>query len=1618
MFRNALHFRATTDRTPPAGRAGWLSLAAAWLLAAGAFSSVQAQTVTTIAGGGVGDNTTGANANLLPGSIAFAPDGSLFIAGGDRIRKIGLDGIIRTFAGGAPVDTGIIVGAEPVIVGDGGPATAVRIAPGGLAIDTAGNVFFIDNYTKRIRKVTPAGIISTVAGTGQWGFSGDGGPGTAAMLNFPARLAFDGAGNLYISDALNFRVRKLAPDGIISTIAGNGINDFTGDGGPAVNAATGQPLGLATDLAGNVYFFAAEDLRVRKVSTSGVITTIAGRGDAGYIGENGEPALSASFRVSYDLVVDAGGSVYVADSLNHVIRRISPSGQIYRYAGSAAQSGFFGDGGPATAFVAKLNSPGSMAYGPNGSLYFSDGGNFRIRTVSTGGILNSVYGNGSNTYNGDGGAATDGILGAPKGNAVDAQGNVFFADVIRNRVRKVSPAGIISTVAGNGQEGFSGDGGLATNAKLRFPSAVAVDAVGNLYITDEGNGRVRKVATDGRISTFAGTGDSGFSGDGGPATAAMLNSPGAIAVDSAGYVYIADTINSRVRRVAPNGTISTVAGKSRPPGDNPYDGVGGPASNAYIGNPVALFIDSSNGLLIAADSRIYSVSPTGILSNVAGELYDFSNGSDTIVDVDAHRANVRMVTGLVRDSRGNIYVASNSMVRVISPGSVVIPFAGIFGAADYQDSYGFRGDGGPAIGAKFYGVAGLSIDAAGNIIVSDSNNGRIRRVTPLGAAPPPSIPGQVRAAVATANAGNVTVSFQSPIPIGGVNLPTYFVRSIPAGAVDLDGGTGKTEHRIGGLVPGQVYRFTVRASNPAGIGPESEETNTVVVLQANPTVSVQDASIAEGPSFLTIMRFAVRLSHASPDTVRVNLRSSDLTAISDGGSAQDYFTSVRELVFYAGETQAFFEVTVRGDGTVEPDETLAATITSVTGATVDRGQAVGTIVNDDGAIPALSIADTSVGEGNSGGTPMVFTVTLSAPAGPDGAAFEVTTLDNVPGARPAVAGNDYSPLLATKVRIEPGQSSTTFSVKITGDTQREGDETVIVSLGELRGATAGRVVGTGTIIDDDGGPGLQGGASTSDPATTAMTIAAVQGTSSRSPVVGHDVTVQGIVTALVRRGFYLQSSDLARDADPRSADAVLVATGKMPGGGIAVGNLMTVRGRVEEAATGASPSGATMTQLAYLDATVVSAGHSLPVPMPWLDRGTAAGAEALEGMRVAVPASRVVGPAQGGGIFHVVAQDASRPMGPATSGSGPTPLRVASAAQAGARAVAVDAGDRLPVLTGVLHQAGDLYELRLDPAGKRGVVAGALPRAAAAPTALAIAQLNLGGYLDATVPDTQALRLAKAANAICAFLHSPDVLIVNEIAETSTLSDLADAVNTQAGNVLFPGACADRPDYRAHLVPTRAADGSYAGLLIRANGRTSDASGIGLRSLSSLPVLAGNRSPAAASAFIARLLLPDAQPLTVIAYRDGRSDVADAGALRARQWAQFEAGIARRPSVDPAERFVVFADTGVPSLDTAVPGDPAQRLRAAERYDAVVDGRAVALSRVRLSPALVRAGYRATLDHARINADFGDDNADDYAVPLRISDRDPLLLLLDAGVVSPACTVPGAARCAGNAKSA
>lgn len=700
--------------------------------------------------------------------------------------------------------------------GDGGQAQAAGISrPIRMAFDGVGNLYFADYNNHVVRKVSPGGVITTVAGNGTAGFNGDGAAATAARLNFPLGVAVDKDGNLYIADGANNRIRKVtAATGVITTVAGNGSAGFGGDDGAAISAQLNGPENVAVDKDGNLYIADFLNHRVRKVATDGKITTLAGTGTPGF-NNDGIPAKDARLTNPNDVAVDANGNVFISDVGNQRVRKVNVSDGTITTAAGSGVAGSTGDGGDATS--ARLNTATSIALDAAGNLYIADRGNLRIRRVNASdGIINTIAG-GASGFSPDGAVAIGARLNAVTGVAVDSMGVVYLTDRDNFRVRKLvsslsndntppvvvitsptstasfdamtgaislggtatdngnivlirwannrgdnglaigsntwtipvvalqsgdnnitvtawdangnagsaellvrfNPQQSLVTIAGTGVTGSGGDGGPGTAATLFAPTGITVDGAGNIYFTDGSNHRVRKVTPSGQITAFAGTGRLGNTGDGGAAIDASMNSPTGIVADGAGNVYISDTGNHRVRKISTDGRITTIAGTGR----NDFGGDGGQALDAFFSSPSGLALDGSGNLLIVdrGNFRVRKLNlATGVINTVAGNGLAEFDGDGGL----ATEASLYVPAGVAVDAAGNIYICDQGhqrIRRVSASDNKIRTIAG-------NGMAGYNGDGIAAESASLNNPFFMAVDSAGDLYIADQSNHRVRKV--------------------------------------------------------------------------------------------------------------------------------------------------------------------------------------------------------------------------------------------------------------------------------------------------------------------------------------------------------------------------------------------------------------------------------------------------------------------------------------------------------------------------------------------------------------------------------------------------------------------------------------------------------------------------------------------------------------------------------------------------------------------------------------------------------------------------------------------------------------------------------------------------------------------------
>jgi hypothetical protein len=732
------------------------------------------QVIQTIAGGFNPSASPSENACVPLQSVA--PHGTdVYIVSCAQIFKVNAQGQFTHVAG-----TGINAFSP-----DGTAASANFDNIGSLSLDSAGNIYFNEAFSNRVREIVAStGLIKTVAGTGTSGYDGDGGLATNAEISGGFRMGIfvDASGNVFIADQFNERVREVAAaTGIITTVAGDGTAGFSGDGGPATSAELRDPRGVVVDGAGNIFIADANNNRIRKVTAAtGSITTVAGNGTSGFAGDGG-PATSAEIAFGVpSIALDASGNLFVADMNNSRIREVvAATGKIQTVAGNGAAllsgcsggvNACIGVGGPAT--KALVPGPIQVAVDSSGNIYIATETEFRNmidEVVASTGNLQVFAANGAQDFTGTNGPAVSAQLNVPNFAVTDSAGNVFIADANNNVIYEVVAAtGILKIVAGTGVAGFSGDGGPATSAELANPFTVVVDGSGNLFIADNVNSVIREVvAATGFIQTVAGNASAACNftlGDGGPATSASLCFPDFAALDSHGNIFIADTGYSLIREVnASTGVIQTVAGSGGGNGFG-FSGDGGPATSALLNGPNGVFADSSGNFFIAdqLNNVIREVNTAGTITTVAGNTSGtagFSGDGGPAVG-----AELFFPGNVWGDSSGNFFVSdfNNEVIRKFTVGGNIQTVAG-------NRVIGVSGDGGPATSAELDGPDGVFVEPSGSLLIADIGNGRIRIVgqpttTALATSANPSVVGKNVTIQATVSApGEIP-------PVGSVTI--------------------------------------------------------------------------------------------------------------------------------------------------------------------------------------------------------------------------------------------------------------------------------------------------------------------------------------------------------------------------------------------------------------------------------------------------------------------------------------------------------------------------------------------------------------------------------------------------------------------------------------------------------------------------------------------------------------------------------------------------------------------------------------------------------------------------------------------------------------------------------
>ena len=602
-------------------------------------------------GGSGSADGAGADARFnIPVSVARDGAGNVYVGdhGNNTIRKITSGGVVTTFAGTAGA-TGSI---------DGIGAAAKFCNPNGVAVDGLGNVYVADNCNSTIRKISSDGVVTTLAGKAGTPGSTDG-TGGAARFDHPRGVAVDGSGNVYVSDMGNEIIRKITTGGVVTTLAGTAGSAGTTDGTGAVARFT-NPYGIAVDsLSGNIYVTDSINSTIRQITSEGIVTTFAGT--AGDLGNKDGTGTAARFDHPRGVAVDGSGNIYVSDMGNNTIRKITSGGVVTTLAGTAGSTGST-DG---TGAAARFSSPSGVAVDSSGNAYVADLGNQIIRQITSGGVVTTFAGKALTLDSTDGTGAAAGFN-TPKGVAVDSSGNIYLADSVNSTIRKITSAGVVTTVAGTAGMPGTADG-TGEAAGFNTPTGIGVDGSGNIYVADSINSTIRMITSGGVVTTLAGAALTAGSANGAGADA-RFNNPQGVAVDASGNVYVADQNNRIIRMINSGGVVTTLAGTAGAFGNTDgtgadarfgiikgiaVDGVGNvyvtdlntvrkitsggvvttlAGASGIIGNidgagaaarfnaPIGLTVDGSGNVYVAdrLNSIIRKISPEGVVTTVAG----------------------------------------------------------------------------------------------------------------------------------------------------------------------------------------------------------------------------------------------------------------------------------------------------------------------------------------------------------------------------------------------------------------------------------------------------------------------------------------------------------------------------------------------------------------------------------------------------------------------------------------------------------------------------------------------------------------------------------------------------------------------------------------------------------------------------------------------------------------------------------------------------------------------------------------------------------------------------------------------------------------------------------------
>jgi hypothetical protein len=639
-------------------------------------------------GPGRADGTNSGARFFQPCGVARDSAGNFYISDSynHTIRKMTPTGIVTTFAGAAG-QTG---------TNDGVGAAARFTRPLGLTVDGSNNVFVADADNSTIRKITPAGAVTTFAGLATQTGSLNG-LGSAARFNVPCGVGVDGSNNVFVADTANHIIRKITPAGLVTTVAGNpGVTGT--NNGSGTQARFNLPRSVAVDSDGALYVADMGNQLIRKITLAGTVSTFAGQ--AGIYGRLDGTGTAAQFANPAGVALDAAHALFVADYGSSHIRQITPAAAVTTLAGSAL--GYL----DATGIVARFTSPMGLTVDATGNLIVADTMNNLMRKITQAGVVTTLAGVGPGHEDGAVGVAR---FYSPGGVALDAQGNLYVADTYNDTLRKITPAGLVSTLAGTAGS-WGTNNGTGAVAQFSNPAGLAVDTAGQVFVADEFNHAIRRVTPEGVVTTLAGQPGTQGTNDGTTATA-HFRFPQGVAVDGNGVVYVADTQNHTIRRIAA-GVVGTWAGAAGTTGTND-----GPGLTARFQHPAGLVVDALGFVYVAdrGNATIRKITPAGLVSTLAGTpgVFGLSDGTGSA-------AHFLGPNGLALDGAGNLYVTEiNHCIRKVTPAGVVTTLAGESYVAGYLDGLGAA--------VRLNDPRGIAVDPTGILYVADQENNTIRR---------------------------------------------------------------------------------------------------------------------------------------------------------------------------------------------------------------------------------------------------------------------------------------------------------------------------------------------------------------------------------------------------------------------------------------------------------------------------------------------------------------------------------------------------------------------------------------------------------------------------------------------------------------------------------------------------------------------------------------------------------------------------------------------------------------------------------------------------------------------------------------------------------------------------